>query len=179
MYVDKRFSLSLTQSEVNIAKNLIRGLLAKKERLERSLQPHSAEGDGGSRQPHSADEGNLSEEDDFEAYMESLHGLSAPPPSAATATQLATTGALENEFTQLEALRRLPANTVIKEFWSSIDGFPVIKSIAFDLIAVPMTEVSAERLFSHLNFILNKNRSCLNDKILDDILLLRMNAKFK
>jgi predicted component of viral defense system (DUF524 family) len=41
-----------------------------------------------------------------------------------------------------------------------------------------MTEVTVERMFSHLNFILDERRSCLKGEILDDILFLRMNSKF-
>lgn len=169
MYIDKRFSLTLTQAQINIAKDFIRGLVAKKARVGRSLQAHPAPAE-----EEEEDSDDSIEIDDFDAYMGSLSGPSDAPPPTVTIQP----AALEDEFVRLEALRRLPAITVMKEFWSSIDKFPVIKSIVFDLIAVPMTEVSAERLFSHLNFILNKNRSCLKDLILDAILFLRMNGKF-
>jgi hypothetical protein len=64
------------------------------------------------------------------------------------------------------------------QFWIKNDNFPLLKNIALDIISVPMTEISVERKFSHLNFILNKQRSCLEGENLDDIFFLRMNSKF-
>ena len=40
---------------------------------------------------------------------------------------------------------------------------------------IPVTEVSVERLFSHVKFLLNPLRSTLSASLLDDILLLRLN----
>jgi hypothetical protein len=56
--------------------------------------------------------------------------------------------------------------------------FPILSPIALDIISVPVTEVTVERLFSHLKTIVSKHRSTLKDNLTEDILFLRMNEKF-
>ena len=85
---------------------------------------------------------------------------------------------LEKEFEEFQLLPRERMNVQVKEYWIAQMQFPMLKSVVFDIISAPMTEVSVERLFSHLNFILNKHRSSLQGEILDDILFTRMNKKF-
>lgn len=58
------------------------------------------------------------------------------------------------------------------------EKYPLLSTIALDIISAPLTEVSVERLFSHLNFILTKHRSTLKGTLLDDILFLRLNQIF-
>lgn len=65
------------------------------------------------------------------------------------------------------------------KFWmNSEDQYPILAPTALDIVTAPMTEVSVERLFSHMNFVLNPRRNCLKGDILEDILFLRMNRKF-
>lgn len=65
------------------------------------------------------------------------------------------------------------------KYWKdSVLKFPTLAPAALDIICAPMTEVSVERLFSHLGYILNPLRNSLVGEILDDILLLRLNRKF-
>ncbi len=47
------------------------------------------------------------------------------------------------------------------------------------VLSAPFTQVSVERAFSQLKFILNPQRSRLDPKVLDDILLVRCNNLFK
>ena len=55
------------------------------------------------------------------------------------------------------------------------ENFPLLSVIALDIICAPVTEVTVERLFSHLKLILTKFRSSMKPDLLDDILFLRMN----
>ena len=43
---------------------------------------------------------------------------------------------------------------------------------------VAATQVTVERLFSHLKYILSDNRGALKEGIIDDILICRMNPDF-
>lgn len=64
-------------------------------------------------------------------------------------------------------------------FWKSqVKNYPILAPTALDLVSCPMTEVSVERLFSHLTFILNPLRNRLTGDILQDILFLRVNNRF-
>lgn len=66
------------------------------------------------------------------------------------------------------------------KYWkSSKSKFPILAAAALDIISCPMTEVSVERLFSHLNLILSPRRTCLKGDILQDVLFLRVNKRFE
>lgn len=76
-----------------------------------------------------------------------------------------------NNFDKQE---RQPLDTDVLKFWEAKKNTdPQLFSLAMVVFAVPATQVSVERLFSHLKFILNPLRSCLKSKIIDDILMLR------
>lgn len=65
------------------------------------------------------------------------------------------------------------------KYWNeSSSKYPTLAPVALDLVCSPMTEVSVERLFSHLGYILNPQRNSLSGEILNDILFLRLNNKF-
>lgn len=86
---------------------------------------------------------------------------------------------IEAEISEFDSFPCLSAETRIMEFWKNQKHFPVLKEIALDIISAPVTEVSVERLFSRLNFILNPHRAALNAGLLEDILFLRMNRTFE
>ena len=66
------------------------------------------------------------------------------------------------------------------DFWKSKVGeLPLLSSLALDVMAVPPTEVSVERLFSHLKIILTERRNRLSSKLVEAILFLRLNKKFE
>lgn len=85
---------------------------------------------------------------------------------------------MQLELIEYEKLPRLRAEKQIMEFWENQEKFPMLKKIAADILSVPVTEVSVERMFSHLSFILNRYRSTLKADLLEDILFLRLNKKF-
>lgn len=175
IFLDKRFNLTLSQQEVNSAKAFILQVWKKQKILagedineavpQMTVDPFT--------------ETDLSSvSDHFELHMA---GLDRSNHSTQTSQSLRINkdqSILETELLAFESLPRLPVNSNILEFWKIQKSFPVLKNIAFDIISVPVTEVSVERMFSHLNFILNAYRSSLKADLLEDILLLRMNEKF-
>ena len=65
------------------------------------------------------------------------------------------------------------------EYWlSKSKELPLLSSIALDVMAIPGTEVSVERLFSHLKIVFTDKRSRMDKTLLESILLLRLNKKF-
>lgn len=85
---------------------------------------------------------------------------------------------LRLELIEYEKLPRLLPAESIMEIWKNQETFPVLKEIAADILSIPVTEVSVERMFSHLTFILNRYRSSLKADLLEDIMFLRLNKKF-
>ena len=93
-------------------------------------------------------------------------------------TEINTAGKLDIEFGMYQALPSESAKTNPSEFLKSgsvTEKFPMLKSIVFDVFSVPVTEVTAERLFSFLNIAFNKLRATLDTGVLEDILFLRWN----
>ncbi|KYN19991.1 hypothetical protein ALC57_07762 [Trachymyrmex cornetzi] len=80
-----------------------------------------------------------------------------------------------NSFFQLP---RLKSKENILQFWKkNRRSMPDLYKLASIVLAVPSTQVSVERLFSSLKYILSPLRSDLNENIINDILLIRANAK--
>ena len=71
---------------------------------------------------------------------------------------------------------RLKASESILKFWERNKGtYPDLFRVAVVILSVPGTQVTVERLFSQLKFILNYLRNSLDADIIDDILLLKAN----
>jgi hypothetical protein len=92
---------------------------------------------------------------------------------------------LDDQFKQFENFqfdKRAIGKLDVVGFWkdqAKNPGAPLyqLAVIALDIICVPVTEVTAERLFSHLNFVFNKHRSSLKSGIVEDILFCRWNSE--
>jgi hypothetical protein len=91
---------------------------------------------------------------------------------------------LDKEITQYEQEVLATAFTTsakpdaLKYWEEKCEALPILSRIALDIVCVPMTEVTVERLFSHLNFILTKRRNRTKGSLIKDILFLRLNKKF-
>lgn len=85
-------------------------------------------------------------------------------------------------LTRFEALERVPLDRefdVIK-YWTNIGGvFTELQATALVIFTAAATQVSVERAFSALKFILSDLRGNIDKDILEDILLLYLNNKFK
>lgn len=88
-------------------------------------------------------------------------------------TRANITAILEN----FSAHPRLPSNQNIIQFWKNKAlSEPQLYRLANTVLATPATQVSVERLFSSLKFILNDLRYNLSNNIVEDILILRNNS---
>lgn len=66
------------------------------------------------------------------------------------------------------------------DFWEKKkSSMPELYKLAIIANAVPMTQVSVERLFSGLSFIFSKLRGNLSPSLLDDVMIIRTNGLFK
>lgn len=105
--------------------------------------------------------------DEFDEYLQELQ-QSAPRSQ--------NTQNLYEEITvyKNEVQRRKETDTL--QFWEDKkSAYPILYDIAMIVLAAPTTQVSVERLFSGLSYILNARRTKLKDETLDQILTLREN----
>lgn len=87
-------------------------------------------------------------------------------------------------FTQIETIlknyninqKRINYKTDILKFWKSMEEtYPELYQLANVVFCVPATQVSVERLFSGLKFVLSPYRTNISSKHLEDQLLIRTN----
>lgn len=77
-----------------------------------------------------------------------------------------------------EDVTRENVETNVLEYWRARrTTHRELSQLASIVLAVPSTEVSVERLFSNVRFILNPLRASLKSTSLDDIILIRANKK--
>jgi len=91
-------------------------------------------------------------------------------------------------FTQIETIlknynihqKRINYKTDILKFWKSMEyTHPELYQLASVVFCVPATQVSVERLFSGLKFVLSPYRTNISSKHLEDQLLIRTNKLFE
>ena len=104
-------------------------------------------------------------ESEFDAYLASLANNEAQG-----------LGENSNDFKMaLNEIERM-GRTKGEDTWKMIERFPkVAQPVARMVCALPSTQVSVERLFSHLKLILRENRASMEPKLAEAILFLRTN----
>ena len=169
-YLDKILNVLMTSDQIVVAKSVIRMVASKKDKIQGKpiLEPI----------PDVSDEEDLElvENNPFESFLRKK-GKEKELGNKQHAKL--TMSSIEKELKNFEKLPvpRKRFNGI--EYWNENSlEFPSLSSVALDIICAPVTEVTVERLFSHLNTILNKNRSRLNGPLLEDILFLRLNERF-
>ena len=161
IFLDKRFYFMLTSEEKAIARSFIRSVSSKQNFLS-----------GTAEQVENYENDQDDAEDSFEKSMNELSKSSCQAGKKRK-------DKMEQELVEYENLERLKPSESIMEFWKNRKTLQLFLSrAAIDIISAPVHEISVERLFSNLNFILNKHRSVLSSSLLEDILFLRMNRKF-
>lgn len=176
-YLDKRTNTLMTAEDKTKAKEVIRMVFAKKCEL---LKIPVDDEDVQEVQAVDDDDEPSGVSDEFNELNKLLEETEALENPTTLNDRLKVKRNLEKDFADYDRMTRLPLASSLVEFWNGKkqkDSLPLISFVAHDIIAVPVTEVSVERLFSHLNFILNKHRSSLAPDLLGMIMFLRMNSK--
>lgn len=86
----------------------------------------------------------------------------------------ATKECFKNIVDKFDHIQRMNRRDDPKKYWQNSNQRE-LASIANILFAVPATQVSVERAFSTLKFILTDNRDNIGENILEDILILKLN----
>ena len=164
VYVDVRYRLLLDESDIRLAERAFTSVVYRERQLkgmEKAAESGAlADGSTGSK------EGSASSEDELERALDALQqqrqqGEDERQPS------------LKDD---LEKVSKLP-RTKCKTASEGIAGvFPAqIQPAALAVTALPVTQVSVERLFSALKFIVSDARSSMKPDLVEAVLLLRTN----
>ncbi|CAI6375595.1 unnamed protein product [Macrosiphum euphorbiae] len=115
-------------------------------------------------------------DDDLEELIKTKSQTPGEEPS--TSRQPCETGDVQ-KFILLESFGltpRLHHKTNILQWWiSQKESKPELYKLAVTVLAVPSTQVSVERSFSGVKFILSDLRTSLDENILEDIMVIRGN----
>lgn len=117
---------------------------------------------------------NTTNESDFERYLDSLESNESLRPNLPILEDVIT------KFIQFDVESKAKKRDVLSshpmDYWEANKAKkPELYEIAKIVFAVASTEVSVERNFSALTFILNKYRCSLTDEMLEEILFIRLN----
>lgn len=89
---------------------------------------------------------------------------------------------IDDLLIEFEQLPRAQIDLDVLKYWENQKGdesrFFELYKVAQIIMATPATEVSVERAFSTLHFILNNYRSRLSNQQLEDILIVKLNSNF-
>jgi hAT family C-terminal dimerisation region len=166
IYLDPRFrSISLSGISQNSAKQVIRAIFMKNaEHNESSFQ---------------VEENETSEILNPVQALISSHFSSQDSAASMPLQEIDSQLKLYEEFKFDKAsIGKLDVVSFWREqFHSASAPLNKLATVALDIICVPVTEVTAERLFSNLSFVFNKHRSSLKSEIIEDILFCRWNQK--
>ena len=112
--------------------------------------------------------------DDFDYF---LHGCEKENQNTAEEKKMTSEDdSLQGELKSYMKDKKMSSKEKLLPFWGSKKTqYRRLYKIAAVFHQIPVTEVSVERLFSHVKFILNPLRSTLSASLLDDILLIRLN----
>ena len=108
---------------------------------------------------------------DFDAYLNSSHSTAAAETSV-TASAKSDLTAFAEALVDVERLGRLK----LPNFWDIISKYPlIIQPVSRIISCSPCTQVSVERIFSHLKFVLRENRIEMGNELTDAIVFMRTN----
>ncbi|KAF0718472.1 Uncharacterized protein FWK35_00024860 [Aphis craccivora] len=116
---------------------------------------------------------NLESEDPFEEFLSS---------QSSVLSQLSTTSnpaeAISTVLNSFNNVQRISHTTKIIEYWETQKELsPELYQLASVALAVPATQVSVERSFSGLKFIVSDLRASLDPDVLEAIMIIRCNLK--
>lgn len=90
------------------------------------------------------------------------------------------TQSLDEELVSYLGELPLKHEAIVGEYWKTkAKTYPILFKIAMVLLAIPVTQVTVERLFSSLKFILSCRRTSISEKLLRATMLVRENFGIK
>lgn len=113
-------------------------------------------------------ESTSTEEDEIEQFLKQKENISSKSHNTADIRWL-----LDRYYEEPREKR----DTCVLKYWAAKEtSSNELYNVAKQIIGLPMTQVSVERAFSALKYILNCQRTNLKENLLEDVLLLRLNS---
>lgn len=164
VYLDPRYQILLSSAEKVRAVQHLKKIWNKLEFLDKSIP----ETNNKENFFYETSEGNY---DDFESFLRSKE-------SSNSKNRISDRADVDIEFilNSFNNVQRLDRKIPILEFWEENKAaYPHLYKNSAVVLGAPATQVSVERAFSGLKFILRDNRNSLKENTLEDILIIRAN----
>jgi len=168
VYVDPGFIATLPEDYVKIARDCVRMVSLKLKRIQEELAPET---------PQTVEEEAEVLEEAIEDDLESFLAQQERPRT--NPTHQSFIAKINQGLDLLEQMPRLKKTASggfsVLEWWKKNSDLS-IGNAAMTLSCLPSTQVSVERLFSGLAYILSEKRSRMSAEVLEAVLFLRMNG---
>ena len=169
IYLDPRFRNLLTEQQVSRARIHLTKTWTKLQKMKPPLSNEVNVSDA------------VEESDEFDEFIKERERSAAVTSSEERAVTFKTI--THTEFIlSLEKYGtepRLNSRLSVLQFWQQKKfEYPELFKLSEIVLAVPMTQVSVERAFSGLRFVLSDLRCAVTSEVLEDIMLIRCNALF-
>ncbi|XP_073841548.1 uncharacterized protein [Musca autumnalis] len=165
VFLDPRIKVCITRDQKQRAKKYIESLYKRINSIEESTAYNTV----GTIPDEIPSRSTSSTAKSFSEYLQIID----PTTYASNFSNLRN---LESEFSIYERQPRLPLNGNVMEYWDSQKN--IISGIANIVLAIPSTQVSVERLFSAMKYVLSDQRNRLSAQNLEHILMVKVNGIF-
>ncbi|KAF0297608.1 hypothetical protein FJT64_004958 [Amphibalanus amphitrite] len=167
VYVDVRYRLLLDEGDIRQAERAFTSVVHRERQLRRGMERPSENRTGQQTDgAKGSKDGSGSSEDELERDLDALqqqHQQKAEEQQPSL-------------IKDLEKVSKLPRTKCKTAYDGIADGFPAqLQPAAWTLTALPVTQVSVERLFSALKYIVSDARSSMKPDLVEAVLLLRTN----
>ena len=117
------------------------------------------------------------EKEQSEDFLEKIISEKYREATSRTGANISEILKMLNDF---EHMPRLSSNSSVLEYWEQQKySKPKLYKLSQVVLALPVTQVSVERAFSGLHFVLSPMRTSLDSDLLEDILFVRINSQFE
>ena len=172
VFLDLRFKSLLTGEQEASAKA---HLLLVSQKLEQIVHAtHDVQVLDQSRSPAACISDSGSNVDDDQLGDKMLETLLKSKDGTNKGDRSTPTGICE-ALDKIASASRIPQDVEIRSWWMK-HGPKELIFVAFAVLALPVSQVSVERTFSGLRYILSERRMCLNDVSIDAVMILRCNT---
>lgn len=177
IFLDPRYKITLDDEQFTTAINHLIGVWLQLKKLEEKIVDITMNNKNLLLNIDSEDD-SITGSDGLEDFLKEKDNVDTCNP--AKSSQTSTSYTIETTLKAYHIKQtRLSHKVNILKFWKSMENiYPEIYVLAKIILSVPSTQVSVERLFSGLKFILSPYRSNINAQNLEDQLLVRTNRLF-
>lgn len=170
LFLDPRFKNILSSQQKAAAKVQILRVNERLQAMKRKQNEQNEQNDG----PQTTD----SSMQDLERFLSSMEAVRTGDATSESESPESNFLKFNKQLDAFEATPREPVKLNVIEYWQQNRvKFPDLFETAMQIFAFSPTQVSVEQLFSCLSFILSPSRTCLSDKHLNDIILIRQNGE--